>query len=102
MTAVVAQLPLEGGLAYPIAYFAPRRPPVQTLAAPWARTNFVYTTQLGEHGWRAAEGEAERDFNLEPWVKSGRLRWCDPEADRTRLSEAARCPYLGQRRSPAT
>ena len=31
----------DGSRAYPITYFAPRRPPVQTLMAPWPRTNFV-------------------------------------------------------------
>src|SRR5688572_3919350 len=38
MTAVITQLPMEGGVAYPVAYFAPRRPPVQQLAAGWGRT----------------------------------------------------------------
>jgi hypothetical protein len=89
MTAVVSQLPLEGGVAYPIAYFAPRRPPVQTLTAGWGRTNHVYTTQLGVHGWRAA-GE-EMDFDLGKWIAAHRLRWCAPGT--TQLGDGA-CPYL--------
>jgi hypothetical protein len=93
MVAVVAELPIEGGTAYPIAYFAPRRPPVQQLAAGWGRTNLVYTTQLGEHGWRAAEGAEAWDFALAPWVQSGQLRWCVPGGERTGLAEGA-CPYL--------
>jgi hypothetical protein len=100
MVAVVSALPLEDAeMAYPIAYFAPRRPPVQELTATWARTNFVYTTQLGEHAWRAADepvgpGDPTWDFELAPWIARGQLRWCDPGSDRTRLSEAATCPYL--------
>ena len=89
MTAVLSQLPMEGGVAYPIAYFAPKRPPVQALTASWARTNHVYTTQLGVHGWRAA-GEV-LDFDLGPHLASGRLRWCVPGTGQ--LGEGD-CPYL--------
>jgi hypothetical protein len=88
MTAVLAQLPMEGGVAYPIAYFAPKRPPAQSLTASWARTNHVYTTQLGVHGWRGA-GE-ELDFDLARWL--GRLRWCAPGS--IALGEVDPCPYL--------
>jgi hypothetical protein len=102
MIAVVSEIPLEDGTtAYPIAYFAPRRPPVQGLAASWARTSFVYTTQLGEHAWRRAHepsgaaGDDTWDFALDRWLASRRLRWCGPGTDRTTLSQAApdRCPF---------
>src|SRR6478672_4671858 len=86
MVAVVSAIEMmDGAVAYPIAYFAPRRPPIQTLAAAWARTNFVYSTQLGVHAWRRADEPAPGapagdnwDFDLPPWVASGRVRWCDP------------------------
>jgi hypothetical protein len=94
MVAVVARLEVAGAAAYPIAYFAPRRPPAQTLAAGWGRTQLVYTTQLGEHGWRAAEGDDSRDFELGPYVTRGQLRWCEPGSDRTRLADGRPCPYL--------
>jgi hypothetical protein len=98
--AVIAELPMDDGVrAYPVSHFAPRRPPVQTLTASWARTNFVYTTQLGEHGWRAAEEptapeDKTWDFDLAPWVAHGQVRWCDPGSDRTTLSSGATCPFL--------
>jgi hypothetical protein len=103
MTAVLAAITMvDGATAYPIAYFAPRRPPAQTLTAPWARTNFAYTTQLGEHAWRRADefldapGSQDWDFDLQPWLEAGRLRWCDPRGDRTSLSvgPAPTCPFL--------
>jgi hypothetical protein len=103
MIAVLSEIKMaDGSIAYPVAYFSPRRPPVQTLTASWARTNFVYTTQLGEHAWRAAEvpsgapDDRTWDFELQPWLISGQLRWCDPASDRTALSEAgaAECPFL--------
>jgi hypothetical protein len=104
MIAVVSQLAMaDGTTAYPIAYFSPRRPPVQALTASWARTNFSYTTQLGVHAWRRATEPAlgqprdTWDYNLEPWLTAGKLRWCDPEGDRTTLSNAApsACPFVG-------
>ena len=93
MVAVVSEIEMTAGaVAYPVAYFAPRRPPIQTLAAPWARTNFVYSTQLGIHAWRSADEPAPGapagdswDFELSPWAASGSLR-CDPDTDRSKLS----------------
>jgi hypothetical protein len=114
MLAVVSQIDMaDGARAYPIAYFAPRRPPIQTLTASWARTNFVYSTQLGAHLWRLATeaplgqpGEEVWDFALEPWMKQNQLRWCDPGSDRTTLSAASpdACPFvnLSGVRSPQT
>jgi hypothetical protein len=88
MTAVVGEIALaDRGRAFPVAYFAPRRPPIQTLGASWARTCFVYTTQLGEHGWRAADGPDQWDFALERWVAAGRLRWCAPGSGGTALGD---------------
>ena len=100
MVAVLAELPMDDGVrAYPISYFAPRRPPVQELTASWARTNFVYTTQLGEHAWRAADvpgspDDRTWDFDLAPWQASNRLRWCDPGGERTKLGTSPTNPYL--------
>jgi hypothetical protein len=98
MVAVISEIQmLDGAVAYPIAYFAPRRPPIQTLAAPWARTNFVYTTQLGVHAWRRADEPAPGepapyawDFDLAPWAARGDVRWCDPGTDGSALSTASR------------
>jgi hypothetical protein len=104
MVAVVSAIPMvDDAIAYPVAYFAPRRPPVQSLTASWARTNFVYTTQLGEHAWRRADepagapGDDIWDFDLERWLESDQLRWCDPRGDRTSLSgaPASAFPFVG-------
>jgi hypothetical protein len=104
MIAVISEIEMaDGARAYPVAYFAPRRPPVQTLAASWARTNFVYTTQLGAHAWRRADEPAPGqpapdswDFALAPWLKQGKVRWCEPGSEGTTLSTAApeACPFL--------
>jgi hypothetical protein len=98
MVAVVSEIQMtDGGVAYPIAYFCPRRPPIQTLTAPWARTNFVYTTQMGVHAWRSSGEPAPGastpdtwDFDLAPYVSRGDVRWCDPGSDGSALSTGAR------------
>lgn len=88
MIAVIGQLEMaDGAIVHPIAYFAPRRPPVQQLTAHWPRSVFLYTTALGQHRWRF-DDRAE-DFALAPWTSRGRVRWCDPESNNERLATAA-------------
>ncbi|MGC4092493.1 MAG: hypothetical protein QM756_32375 [Polyangiaceae bacterium] len=103
MVAVVSQVALaDGAKGYAIAYFAPRRPPIQSLAAPWARTNFVYTTQLGVHAWRRSsetptgEGAEFWDYDLAPWLARQKLRWCVPGEREPTLSSgnATACPFI--------
>jgi hypothetical protein len=102
MLVVISQVTmLDGALAYPIVYFAARRPPAQTLAASWARTNFGYSTQLGVHGWRRSDDPVDAvgydtwDFALEPWLARGKIQWCDPDSDGTALSRGTTCAFVG-------
>lgn len=95
MIAVIAQLEMENGfLAYTITYFAERRPPPQDLTAGWARTVHAYTTQLGEAGWSVPNDVW--DFDLQPWLEKGKIRWCPPGSDNTFLSTDPpdQCPYV--------
>jgi hypothetical protein len=103
MVAVVSEVAMaDGTKAYPIAYFAPRRPPIQTLTASWARRNFVYKTQLGVQAWRRADEPPTGlppdawDFELASWITEGKLRWCEPGSDRSRLAATSTtCPFVG-------
>lgn len=95
MVAVVSEIEMASGYtAYPIAYFAERRPKPEDLTAGWARTDFTFTTQLGVSGWRTPH--EVWDFNLLPWLQQKKLRWCLPDSGNTELSEAPpeTCPYL--------
>jgi hypothetical protein len=101
MVAVISEITLaDGAKAYPIAYFAPKRPPIQALTASWARTNFVYQTQLAVQAWRRADEPPTgsppdiRDFDLAPWLARGQLRWCAPGSDRSRLATTGACPFV--------
>jgi hypothetical protein len=94
MLAVISEMRMETGyIAYPIAYFAERRPPVQDLSPSWARTNHAYTTQLGQDGWSISNDLW--DFDLRKWVKVGKIRWCAPFSGNSTLSNdpAERFPY---------
>ncbi|HEV2701295.1 MAG TPA: hypothetical protein VGV09_06680 [Steroidobacteraceae bacterium] len=95
MQAVIGELPMASGLtAYPVAYFAARRPPVQTLTADWPRKLFTFTTDLGVAGYQIPNDTW--DFELRPWLEAGKLRWCKPRSDNLLLDEApwGKCPYL--------
>lgn len=95
MVAVISEVPMDPGYtAYPIAYFAPRRPPAQELTAGWRRTVYSWVSQLGDSDFRI-ENDAW-DFELRPWLEQGKLRWCVPGPDGPLLSDApaAACPYL--------
>jgi hypothetical protein len=93
VVAVISQVEMTPGhLAYAIAYFAQRRPPVQELAANWPRPVFLYTTAVGEHRWRF--DNCAWDFALQPWLERGKIRWCEP-GDNSKLSEPpSPCPYV--------
>lgn len=94
VVAVLSRIDISPGhVAHVIAYFAERRPPARELAADWPRDQHVYTTALAEHRWRA-DDEAW-DFDLAPWIRRGKLRWCPPGSDNATLAdESGSCPYL--------
>ncbi len=95
MVAVIGRVEMANGyIAYPIAYFAEKRPPVQELVPDWPRTILTYETQLGERGWKTDEDPW--DFDLKPWLQSGKLKWCPPDSGNTTISDEPpeKCPYL--------
>jgi hypothetical protein len=81
-------------LAYLVAYFAERRPPPQDLTSHWPRTNYLYATQLGEVRWRIPNDRW--DFDLEPWLARGKLRWCTSDSEKFVLSSGPirDCPFV--------
>jgi len=101
MIAVISQIQMQPGfIVYLIAYFAKRRPPVQELTANWPRKIFTYADAFGRKGWDFVNDPW--DFDLMPWARIGKLRWCPIASDNTALSldPPDQCPYLnieGQR-----
>lgn len=95
MLMVIGQLEMtDGYTAYPLAYFASRRPPLEQLTAGWARSMHTWRKTTGEGGWDLPNDPW--DFELHPWLARGKVRWCEPDSGNQRLSTAAadQCPYL--------
>ncbi len=93
--AVLSKLEMTPGhIAYLIAYFAERRPPVQELAAHWPRPIFLYNQGAVLHRWRF--DREHWDFDLGPWLERGKVRWCKPASRNEQLSNDPpdRCPYV--------
>jgi hypothetical protein len=95
VVAVISSLPMENGyLAYPIAYFAKRRPPGEQLVAGWRGTEHWWNEQLGGAHYRIENDKW--DFDLRPWLQQGKVLWTTPGSDRSALSNEPwdGCPYL--------
>jgi hypothetical protein len=95
VVAVISSLPMKNGyLAYPIGYFAEKRPPGEELVAGWRHRHHEWRDQLGTYGSRYENDKW--DFNLRPWLQQGKIRWTPPGSDRNLLSNEPwdRCPYL--------
>lgn len=87
MVAVAATRELDSGVrVITVAYFAERRPVPEALTANWPRPVYHYTTQQLVHAWSVPSELADR--NLMPWLETGKLRWCDPDLEPLRLSDA--------------
>jgi hypothetical protein len=97
MIAVIGEVLMTVGYkVYPIAYFAPRRPPAQNLTADWPRKIHRWKTQLGVTGWRFPVDPW--DFDLLPWLQNDKVRWWTPPAAPAEPALAVgtpeECPYL--------
>lgn len=104
MVAVISQLTFAtGDIGYPIAYFSdqPTRP--EALHQEWGRLDYWFSRGKGEDaGWLVSN--YQWDFELEPWIKRGKVLWVEPAIDSTseeptlrRYSDpdAPSCPYVG-------
>ncbi|MBT8334957.1 MAG: hypothetical protein KJO11_00030, partial [Gemmatimonadetes bacterium] len=94
--AVVYAIPLAGGFtAYPITYFVEERLPPGSFTQPWTRTSYSWRRSDGGFGWRVDTDPW--DFDLQPWIDLGKVRWIQEgdEAFRLRSREDGPCPYAG-------
>jgi len=97
MVAVVHRLTLEtGDTAYPVAYFSEEEIDPSLLHQHWLRADLWYKDEDGAAGWIIANDAW--DFDLAPWLASGKLRWLregpkGPEASEPAV--AKECPYAG-------
>lgn len=95
--AVLSSLTIGRHAGYVIAYYA--RAPLSTLcaAAEWGTDRWTLTPlQTRKPATiEMIELESERDYELTPWIESGRLRWIAPGDDTLSLRSGIEdCPYL--------
>lgn len=100
--AVIRELPVGRHRAFAITYFARSFPIGLAVPNEWG-TNRAYIATGESLGWTSLiENPDDFDFNLRPWIESGKLHWVardDPGVQL--LSEVECCPYLdlpGERR----
>lgn len=95
--AVISQLEIGPHTGWPISYFGPKPLGVK-LENTWGACEYdVFDDDGIWLGWNAkTPWPPEYDFDLEPWLRSGKLLWIAP-GDRTgTLREGVGgCPYLG-------
>lgn len=95
--AVINQVSVGPQIGWAISYFGPR-PQGTELENTWGANVYDVYTDDGEWlGWNEHESPVEEyDFELAPWLESGKLLWIaagDPDTQlRTGIAE---CPYLG-------
>ncbi len=90
--AVVRAVTVGAHLGWAISYFAPAPVSGVRLVNDWGADHYAI-----DGGWdTVAESTEERDFDLAPWIRSGRLAWIAPGDGALALrSEVEGCPFLG-------
>jgi hypothetical protein len=101
--AVVAELRVGAHTGWAITYFGSKESDVE-LVNEWGSTRHdVYDDNGAWRGWdESIERLSDYDFDLERWLRSGRLLWISPDDESAALREGSDgCPYLdlpGERR----
>ena len=97
VVAVISSIPMANGyLAFPIVYFTGEPLPPGSFTQQWTRGSYSWVDVRGNPAWRVDTDPW--DFELEPWVRDGKVLWIsggDPEM-RIRSHRDGPCPYLGQ------
>lgn len=98
MRAVISEVPIGAHTGWAISYFGPR-PAGIGLVNLWGADTFpVYDDTGAWLGWdtELRPTAADYDFDLEPWLDSGRLLWIAPgDADAVLREGSDGCPYVG-------
>lgn len=95
--AVVSSITIGRHPGYVIAYYARESLSTLCAAAEWGTNRWTLTAlQTRKPATiEMTELESERDYELAPWIESGRLRWIPPDDGTLTLRSGTEgCPYL--------
>jgi hypothetical protein len=97
VVAVLSAVPVGHHLGYAITYFAEGDPPDVRRANTWGASTYPVRRRDGSAAWaQVDEWPPDNDYDLGPWIRTGKLRWIAPGDDELRLrTEVTGCPFLG-------
>ena len=97
MIAVLRQIDLEiGDRAWVVSYWSRENIPPVRLHQPWLRVDHWFKNERGKSAWTIANDTW--DFELEPYLADGRLRWIQPGDSQQRVvsfADKEQCPFVG-------
>jgi hypothetical protein len=97
ISAVVSSLAVGPHLGFAIVYFAQPVPMNIPRLNEWGALEYWIPGESGYLGWDTVEEDPTAyDYDLEPWIRAGKLLWIAPGDEGVMLhSDVRRCPYLG-------
>jgi hypothetical protein len=100
--AVIAQVPVGHHIGWSITYFGPRQPALRLVNDWGSNRHDSYDRDGNWLGWSQTPLDAiddyafDFDFELEPWIDTGKLRWIAPDDETLSIRHGlAGCPYTG-------
>lgn len=96
MLAVVSTVAIGAHRGFAIFYFAQPLPSDLERANTWGTANYRFASPEGRMAWNSVnEDFDELDYDLAPWLESGKLRWIAPGDEGLVLRATVDdCPYL--------
>jgi len=94
--AVISSIKVGNHTAYPIFYYADPMLYGALRVNDWGSKIYTYIDNDEEMHWdTSTDDSSEYDFELEKWIKNGKLLWIYSEDPNLTLhSDVSRCPYL--------
>ena len=103
MVAVISSIRVGRHVGLPVCYYADPQPMDLERVDDWGIRSFTFQRPDGSMAsGHAVQADEDKDFDLRPWLESGRLRWIAPGDEALELRTGADgCPYVdlpGERR----
>lgn len=100
---VIAEVPIGPHTGWAVTYFALKQIPAK-LVSTWGEATYHWRSDEGvwhweDGGWSSGHFDfayGDNDYDLAPWLRSGKLLWIAPnDGELTLRSGEAGCPYVG-------